>query len=498
MDLSKLEERVKQLESSLDQKHHLARGDGQAGGERAPSAWLTSIAIICFILAAGLLIKVSIDSGWLTPERQMGLAALIGLGLAGAGLAFGTSTNPHVSLLPGAGINVLFLTSFAAHRLYALIPSEIAVAVTSIFSGVCLWLYTELEHDIYAVTAALGAYVIPLVFGFSFETSFTVTYFVMCSIAFSAISVWMKSRMLTMISAYLAILSTSYLGLKTSADLLIAIILAIHFLVFSIGTYLYTARTNRPLTEREGWSFLPVLLIFYSMEFYFIDRIHPGLSSPVAVLSAFVLLGLYLYAKKQFPDRSLGSQSVILTFLSLTMVHAVYIEIIPATLRPWILPILILLFAFRGRLKLPRLEFKGPMRIPILAAGIALTAEFIALVFRLFADLGTHTDQISFILGVCCTFGLWVSLVAGFRNAEKMMRRWRYFFFAGAHLLVTLLFARIVPGNYLWLAWLCYAIGIVSYARTATDSVAMKSAWFVVLLSVGKFLLIDARLVFDF
>lgn len=488
MDISKLEERVKQLE------HTLIRPDQRF----ASNAWLSSIAIICFILAAGLLIKVSIDSGWLTPERQMGLAALIGLGLAGAGLAFGTSSNPHVNLLPGAGINVLFLTSFAAHRLYALIPSEIAVAVTSIFSGVCLWLYTELEHDIYAVTAALGAYVIPIVFGYSFETSFTVTYFVMCSLAFSAISVWMKSRMLTMISAYLAILSTSYVGLKASADLLIAIILAIHFLVFSIGTYLYTARTKTPLTEREGWSFLPVLLIFYSMEFYFIDRIHPGLSSPVAVLSAFILLGLYLYAKKQFPDRSLGSQSVILTFLSLTMIHAVYIEIIPGDVRSWILPVLILFFAFRKWLRIPKLQFKGPLRIPLIAVGIALTGEFIAIVFRLFTDVGTHQDQAAFFLAIACAIGLWFSLVIGFNNTEHILRRWRYFFFAGAHLLMTLLLARVVPAQLLWFAWLCYGIGIVAYAKVTTDSIAMKSAWFVVMLSVGKFFLIDARLVFDF
>ncbi|MBN8542298.1 MAG: DUF2339 domain-containing protein [Deltaproteobacteria bacterium] len=493
MDISKLEERVKLLEHSLGQK--LERNPDQ---RLASNAWLSSIAIICFILAAGLLIKVSIDSGWLTPERQMGLAALIGLGLAGAGLAFGTSSNPHVNLLPGAGINVLFLTSFAAHRLYALIPSEIAVAVTSIFSGVCLWLYTELEHDIYAVTAALGAYVIPIVFGYSFETSFTVTYFVMCSLAFSAISVWMKSRMLTMISAYLAILSTSYVGLKTSADLLIAIILAIHFLVFSIGTYLYTARTNSPLTEREGWSFLPVLLIFYSMEFYFIDRIHPGLSSPVAVLSAFVLLGLYLYAKKQFPDRSLGSQSVILTFLSLTLIHAVYIEIVPSVIRPWILPILFLVFAFRSSIRIPTLEFKGPLRIPIIAFGIALTAEYIGIAFRLFADLGNHQDKVVFPLGIACAIGLWLSLMVGFKNAERLLSRWRYFFFAGAHLLATLLLARIVPPNILWLAWLCYGLGIIAYAKATTDSIAMKSAWFVVILSAGKFLLIDARLVFDF
>ncbi len=495
MDLSKLEERVKLLETNLDQR--LAPSTG-AKSERAPSAWLTSVAIVCFILAAGLLIKLSIDSGWLTPEKQMGLAALIGLGLAGAGLAFGTSSNPHVNLLPGAGINVLFLTSFAAHRLYALIPSEIAVAVTSIFSGVCLWLYTELEHDIYAVTAALGAYVIPIVFGFSFETSFTVTYFVLCSVAFSAISVWMKSRMLTMISAYLAILSTAYVGLKTSADVLIASILAIHFLVFSIGTYLYTARTNKPLTEREGWSFLPVLLIFYSMEFYFIDRIQPGLSSVVAVTSAFVLLGLYLYAKKQFPDRSLGSQSVILTFLSLAMIHAVYFEIIPGAVRPWILPVVVFLFALRREISLPRAGFKGPMRIPLIAGGIAFTAEFIALVFRLFLDVGAHDDRMAFLLGIACVIGLWLSLVIGFRDVEKLARRWRYFFFAAAHLLVTLLVARLVPGNLLWVIWLAYGLAVVACARSAVGSIAMKSAWFVIVLAFGKFLLIDARLVFEF
>ena len=118
--------------------------------------------------------------------------------------------------------------------------------------------------------------------------------------------------------------------------------------------------------------------------------------------------------------------------------------------------------------------------------------------FRLFADVGTHEDKTVFLLALASAIGLWVSLVVGFKNTESLVRRWRYFFFAGAHLLVTLLLARFVPYSILWLAWLCYGIAIVAYAKGTADSIAMKSAWFVVLLSFGKFLLIDARLVFDF
>ena len=52
--------------------------------------WLGIVASICFVFAAAFIIKLSIDSGWLTPERQIGLAVLLGMGLIAAGFALVT------------------------------------------------------------------------------------------------------------------------------------------------------------------------------------------------------------------------------------------------------------------------------------------------------------------------------------------------------------------------------------------------------------------------
>ena len=384
---AKLEERIRRLEQTLE------RSTGQrlaqtSASSASPGSWLNSIAIICFIGAAAVLIRLAMETGWLTPERQMGLAALIGLGLAGAGLAFGNSQNPHVNLLPGAGINILFLTSFAAHRLYGLIPGEIAVAITSVFSGICLWLYTELEQDPYAVTAAFGAFVIPIVFEFGVEPEIALGYYVLCSLTFAAISIWMKSRVLTLIASYLAIIATSYLGILSQAQissLTTAGALGLHFVIFTTAAYLSTLRTGVPLTEREGLSFLPVLLVFYGMEFYFIEHVQPGLGSIAAISGSVVLTALYLIAKRTMKDQSLGSQTVILIFITLTLVHAVHIEMLPGSIRPWALPVGLLLLAFRRRLPVA-IGFQGPWRIPIVGMLAILGMEFLGLTFRMVSE----------------------------------------------------------------------------------------------------------------
>ena len=58
-------------------------------GEAKSGNWLGGIAIVCFILAAGFIIKLSIETGWLTPARQMGLAEADGtMKPAGSAYAF--------------------------------------------------------------------------------------------------------------------------------------------------------------------------------------------------------------------------------------------------------------------------------------------------------------------------------------------------------------------------------------------------------------------------
>ena len=241
--LKSIETRLTRIENALGIKPEIKSSPqeeiisvkiNQEENKQTSSNWLAIIAVICFVLAAVFIIKLSIDSGWLTPVRQLGLAVIFAFSLIASGFFLLKLDKGYASFLPAAGIIVLYLTVFAAHRLYHLIAFETAMASAGLISLLCIGLYMRIRHDIFPITAAIGAYVAPVVLGFgvaSFPfpelsaTLFSLYYFIVCSFTFALISIWVESRLLTIISAYLAIGMTALIGLNVSNDELIALML---------------------------------------------------------------------------------------------------------------------------------------------------------------------------------------------------------------------------------------------------------------------------------
>ncbi len=416
--------------------------------------WLGIIAIICFVLAAGFIVKLSIDSGWLTPARQMGLAALFGYGLIISGFLMFQSDREYASLLPASGIIILYITVFAAHLYHKLIPFEIAISLSSIVSGLCIWLYTRIRHDIYPISAAIGAYVSPIIMGlYTGNAEFAVYYFMFCSVAFSAISIWAESRILTVISAYLAILMTAFIGGGLQQDLLIASALAINFIVFAVGTYLYSRKNRQPLTEKEAYSFLPVMLVFYAAEYYFINR--------------------------------LGSQSIIMMFTTIVCFHSIYLELLPAIFHPWLFVLIMLGVAFLP-ISLSGRPTGNIFIIPILAISAIMAIEYVTIIYHLW----NKSDTSWLVVSWAAFASIWSILIV--RNDES--NSYGHVMLGAAHILAILGLYRLV-GDYGSLAvsasWLFYAVCIIFFAFIRKDEVMAKSALFVLGFSAGKALLYD-------
>jgi uncharacterized membrane protein len=60
------------------------------------------------VLAASYIIKLALSSGWLTPERQLGIAVLGALLMIGLGIKLRNNDRSYASLLPAGGVTVLF------------------------------------------------------------------------------------------------------------------------------------------------------------------------------------------------------------------------------------------------------------------------------------------------------------------------------------------------------------------------------------------------------
>lgn len=105
--INELEARLSVLEASTSEKKQTAKNPVAPSNPRESKeisgnllGWISSI---CFILAAGLIIKLSYDSGWLTHEKQLGIATLFGLALFVGGMFISNTDNHYARFLPAAG-----------------------------------------------------------------------------------------------------------------------------------------------------------------------------------------------------------------------------------------------------------------------------------------------------------------------------------------------------------------------------------------------------------
>lgn len=444
--------------------------------------WLGIIAVVCFVVAAAFIVKLSIDSGWLTPLRQAGLAALLGFGLIGGGLALRRADRGYAALLPGAGIVILYLTVFAAHRYYALIPFDSALAAVTLVSALCIWLYTEIRHDFYAFTAAAGAYLSPMVLDFHAVTDFSLYYFLLCSVAFATISVWVRSRVLTVTAAYLAIFVSGIVGLGLKEDLFVAEMMALHFAVFAVGSYFHTAHTRQPLSRAEAQGFLPVLLIFYALEYYFIDRVMPGGAPWLALGFAALLVGLYFLVKTKF-DQSRHSQALLLALATVVIFHAGYLELMPAALRPFLLAAILLGMA-ASRFTPDLGGNDNPFLLPKLALFAIAAIEYLSILKNL--SSGGVVPLLAALLGLA---GLWAAIIRHRGAAAGQL------LLGCAHILALLAFYRLASdaGSLAVSAvWLLYGAGVMGLAFACKDEFMAKSALMVLVFAAGKALLYNA------
>src|SRR3990167_8049618 len=93
------------------------RGAGEAFN------WLGFTGVGCFILAAVYLIRLSIETAWLTPERQVLLSAVFGILLIACGELNVVRDRRYGSLLAGAGAVILHLTVYGAYFVHSLLAA---------------------------------------------------------------------------------------------------------------------------------------------------------------------------------------------------------------------------------------------------------------------------------------------------------------------------------------------------------------------------------------
>ncbi len=333
------------------------------------------------VLAMAYLIRLALDAGWLTPERQLVLAVLSGFSLIAAGLRLRASDREYASLLPAGGLVVLFLSIYGAHLYYHLIGTHLATGAVIVTCLGALWLGKLFESELYGLFAVVGSYSAPfLLYALAGSVIDLAVYFSAWSMLFCIYSLWIGNRRAYLLAAYMALLGFNFLWTHLSPGEWVAAFSfqVIQFVIFLGGALGFSIRHDRPMENDEALAHLPLLLIFYALQYSLLQSHLPVMAPWIALGSAAVLLLAYLIARKTM-DNPLESGSLLVgAYASLALFHAGYMEMVPYEFAPWV-GVLLLPAVVVYLLSRENASVTWPVRVLI---GIVFAINYLRVIFN--------------------------------------------------------------------------------------------------------------------
>ena len=293
---------------------------------------------VALVLAAAYLIRLAVESGWLTPVRQVALAAMAGLAMIAAGFVLRSVNRQYAGLLPAGGVAILFLSIYGAHLFYGFIeaaPATVAVVAVCLVS---LALCRIFASDLYALFAVAGSYSAPLLISGVPTITDLVIYFSAWSVVFCVFSIWHGRRLIYLLALYLALIIFDFMFRNKAPDAWAAALTfqTVQFAIFGIATVLFTIRNDSPLDSASAWGHLPPLLIFYFLQYALLKRHLPELAPWVAIGSGLILAGLYGTARAVVQRPLPGGEFLLWAYVALVLFHAGYLESVPDKWTPWV------------------------------------------------------------------------------------------------------------------------------------------------------------------
>jgi len=446
---------------------------------------LPILAVICFFLAAIFIVRLAIESGWLTPLNQWSLLSFFGAVLVAAGRLFHFVDKNYRGFLSAAGVIVLYIAAYSSSLYFEIVSPEIAQGMGALVSILCFALFDYHRSEYFAVICAIGTYLAPVTMGGREDLTFNGGFFLIWACVFSLISAFLKTRTLPLIASYLGIGLFTYLykDVTSANDIkLIIAVLATQFAAFSGGTYYFSIRNREPLSNEAAISYLPVLLFFYGSVYYFLMKLDPVLAPWISLGFAAFLYFLFWMARKEL--ESLNSKTMVHSFLAVVLFHSGYLQIIPDRSKPWLLPLILLASYLSEKKKsLPRISIV----IRYMLAAVALL-EFLRICFNLLSD-SSLINVVPAIITVA--LGLFY-----YTQGSRLLKSMDGVFLGLVHLLSVMSLYRVAfdyGSLAVSLSWGFYSLIILSYGYLRRDAVICKSSLMVLGITSLKALLYDAN-----
>ena len=123
------------------------------------------IGVVALLLAAGYLLKLSFERGWISPVMRCIGGVVAGLGVGALGWRLEPKYRTYGAALVGAGAGIIYLSIWAASKLYGVLPPTSGIVGLALVSVSLAMIAYAIDVEALGITAALGAFFAPLLLG---------------------------------------------------------------------------------------------------------------------------------------------------------------------------------------------------------------------------------------------------------------------------------------------------------------------------------------------
>ena len=126
---------------------------------------LLAVGVVALILAAGYLLRLSFDRGWISPIMRCIGGVVAGVIVGAVGWRLQPRYRTYGAALIGCGAAIIYLSVWAATRLYGVLPPTTGIMGLALVSIALATIAFAIDVEALGTTAALGAFFAPLLLG---------------------------------------------------------------------------------------------------------------------------------------------------------------------------------------------------------------------------------------------------------------------------------------------------------------------------------------------
>ena len=161
---------------------------------------LAKLGVVLLFIGLGFLLKFAADRDMLPIETRLVGAGIISLGLLAVGWRMRHTRPAYALTLQGGAIGALYLTSFAAFRVYSLLPSTLVFGLLVVICAASVALAVMQRAQSLALLASLGGFLAPVLLSTGGGNHVALfSYYAILSLGILAISIWQAWRPLNLI-----------------------------------------------------------------------------------------------------------------------------------------------------------------------------------------------------------------------------------------------------------------------------------------------------------